>query len=78
MSWQLPTINYLSRLLHHPTLYKKIHKKHHEWTAPIGVISIYAHPIEHVVNTAPGAPEVEAVSSLPFFVLPIEAISWLC
>nr|XP_048293714.1 fatty acid hydroxylase domain-containing protein 2 isoform X2 [Myodes glareolus] len=41
---------YSHRLLHHPTLYKKIHKKHHEWTAPIGVISIYAHPIEHVVS----------------------------
>lgn len=49
-SWQLPTMNDLSRLLHHPTLYKKIHKKHHEWTAPIGVISVYAHPIEHVVS----------------------------
>ncbi|XP_052614363.1 fatty acid hydroxylase domain-containing protein 2-like [Peromyscus californicus insignis] len=41
---------YSHRLLHHPTLYKKIHKKHHEWTAPIGVISVYAHPIEHVVS----------------------------
>ncbi|XP_059126593.1 fatty acid hydroxylase domain-containing protein 2 isoform X2 [Peromyscus eremicus] len=41
---------YAHRLLHHPTLYKKIHKKHHEWTAPIGVISLYAHPIEHVVS----------------------------
>ncbi|XP_051023231.1 fatty acid hydroxylase domain-containing protein 2-like [Acomys russatus] len=37
---------YSHRLLHHPTLYKKIHKKHHEWTAPIGVITMYAHPIE--------------------------------
>ncbi|KAF6081122.1 fatty acid hydroxylase domain containing 2 [Phyllostomus discolor] len=41
---------YSHRLLHHPKLYKKIHKKHHEWTAPIGVISLYAHPIEHVVS----------------------------
>ncbi|XP_005672659.1 fatty acid hydroxylase domain-containing protein 2 isoform X2 [Sus scrofa] len=41
---------YSHRLLHHPTLYKKIHKKHHEWTAPIGVISLYAHPVEHVAS----------------------------
>ncbi|KAM6224234.1 fatty acid hydroxylase domain-containing protein 2 [Rhynchocyon petersi] len=41
---------YSHRLLHHPAFYKKIHKKHHEWTAPIGVVSLYAHPIEHVVS----------------------------
>lgn len=62
---ELTATNYLSRLFHHPKLYKKIHKKHHEWTAPIGVVSIYADPIEHVVNTAPKAPEVEAGISLP-------------
>ncbi|XP_031981238.1 fatty acid hydroxylase domain-containing protein 2 isoform X1 [Corvus hawaiiensis] len=45
---------YTHRLVHHPVLYKYIHKKHHEWTAPIGVVSIYAHPIEHIIsNTLP-------------------------
>lgn len=39
------------RLIHHPLLYKHIHKKHHEWTAPVGIVSIYAHPIEHVVSS---------------------------
>lgn len=41
------------RLFHHPSLYKHFHKQHHEWTAPIGVVSIYAHPLEHMVNDRP-------------------------
>ncbi|XP_072846127.2 fatty acid hydroxylase domain-containing protein 2 [Pogona vitticeps] len=41
---------YSHRLVHHPLLYKHIHKKHHEWTAPIGIVSLYAHPVEHVVS----------------------------
>ncbi|NXA32106.1 FXDC2 protein, partial [Eudromia elegans] len=45
---------YSHRLAHLPLLYKHIHKKHHEWTAPIGVVSIYAHPVEHILsNTLP-------------------------
>ncbi|XP_064636730.1 fatty acid hydroxylase domain-containing protein 2-like [Lineus longissimus] len=44
------TFYYSHRMLHHPRLYKHIHKIHHEWTAPIGFISIYAHPIEHVLS----------------------------
>lgn len=43
---------YAHRILHHPRLYKYIHKQHHEWTAPIGIVSIYAHPIEHVISNA--------------------------
>ncbi|CAL8233965.1 unnamed protein product [Boreogadus saida] len=41
---------YSHRLFHHPTLYKHFHKQHHEWTAPIGLVSIYAHPLEHVLS----------------------------
>lgn len=38
------------RLLHHPKLYKHFHKIHHEWTAPTGIISVYAHPVEHILT----------------------------
>lgn len=41
---------YSHRLLHHPRIYRHIHKVHHEWTASISIIGIYAHPLEHVVS----------------------------
>jgi len=41
---------YSHRILHHPRFYKHFHKTHHEWTAPIGIVSIYCHPVEFVVS----------------------------
>ena len=38
------------RCLHHPALYARFHKQHHEWTAPTAIICIYAHPVEFVVG----------------------------
>lgn len=37
------------RALHYGPLYKYIHKKHHDWAAPIGIAAEYAHPIESLV-----------------------------
>ena len=40
---------YIHRLGHVPALYKRVHKKHHKFTAPIAPSAEYAHPIEHLL-----------------------------
>lgn len=41
---------YGHRLLHHPRIYKYIHKKHHEWQSPFALTAVYCHPFEHFLS----------------------------
>lgn len=41
---------HVHRLMHeNKRLYASIHKIHHTWTAPVALVSTYAHPVEHIV-----------------------------
>jgi len=42
---------YVHRWLHdNKAAYAKIHKIHHTWTAPVSLVAIYCHPVEHILS----------------------------
>jgi methylsterol monooxygenase len=41
---------YAHRLLHQKWIYNYIHSYHHKWAEPIAVMTISAHPVEHLLS----------------------------
>mmetsp|Transcript_9514 Transcript_9514/g.11411 ORF Transcript_9514/g.11411 Transcript_9514/m.11411 type:complete len:340 (-) Transcript_9514:443-1462(-) len=39
---------WVHRICHHKSIYKYVHKQHHEYTGTIGIAAEYAHPVEQV------------------------------
>jgi len=39
---------WIHRLMHDKRLYKYVHKIHHSYQAPFGMVAEYAHPVETV------------------------------
>lgn len=49
LAWNEFWFYYIHRAMHHPKLYAKLHKKHHEYTAPFAFAAIYCGPMEMVL-----------------------------
>ena len=62
------------RLIHYPYLYKRIHKIHHRFKAPVSVASMYAHPIEFVFGNLAGVILGPAITNCH----PMTTAFWIC
>jgi sterol desaturase/sphingolipid hydroxylase (fatty acid hydroxylase superfamily) len=87
--WQLVFCLYLEdlvfscfhRLLHHKSLYKHVHKLHHQYSQTVSIAAIYAHPIEFALgNVLPAGlppallgPRIHLVTILTWIVFRIIA-----
>jgi len=46
-------IYWIHRGLHHPSIYKQLHKKHHKWIMPTPFASVAFHPVDGFLQSLP-------------------------
>lgn len=65
--WQEITFYYSHRWLHTPSMYGRVHKLHHQFTAPIGAAAEYAEPLEFIVSNGNQFNAISYINSVDCF-----------